>query len=589
MNSFFSGLRVVCTLIGITLLSQVATAQVFLSKSGDNTTGTSWATALHSLSTAVTQAQSSATDVWIAADTYTVSSTVSVPTGVNIYGGFPATGNPGFGDRNADTYRTILDGTDVTWRILVYDGSTYAKIEGITFANVDGYSGGGISVVNSADIDIIECDFIGDRDADLGAGLYIEEAHADIEDCVFEDNFRWRDGGAIELDEGSAIILRCEFRRNGPYGAIRAYKSPLQLDSCEFEENDGQGGGAVFVERGTQVTISNSLFYRNKSNGGGGVHFDRQSGIVLTSCTFVENTAWDGGGGVYLYQSSGQISNNVFIGNSMYAIYEKDVNSDPTVSNNLFYQNTDGVYFDENSTGIQSVTLLNSSLAEASGNIDSDPDFVASSHGDFHLRSTSSAIDFGTILNAPAEDFDGETRPVDIVSIGSEGVGVAYDIGFDEYLDTDGDGLPDYWEDTRGLDSTSSAGDDGTSGDPDGDSLSNSDEFNAYYTNPTLADSDGDGLDDDDEILTYLTDPNERDTDGDSVSDGDEVSNGTDPNVKAAIFVSKSGNNTTGTSWTTALHSLSAAVTLADSSNKGCMGSSRYLYSSEHDLYSVSR
>lgn len=42
---------------------------------------------------------------------------------------------------------------------------------------------------------------------------------------------------------------------------------------------------------------------------------------------------------------------------------------------------------------------------------------------DFHLLETSSAIDKGTSVSAPSEDYDGNTRPI----------GQGYDIGAYEY------------------------------------------------------------------------------------------------------------------------------------------------------------
>ena len=111
-------------------------------------------------------------------------------------------------------------------------------------------------------------------------------------------------------------------------------------------------------------------------------------------------------------------------------------------------------------------------------------------------------------------------------------------------LDTDGDGVPDWWEEKHGLDPSDPAD---AALDADADGLSNLSEFLAG-TDPRLFDTDGDGmpdgweashglcafvaeaaLDDPDgdglvnlEEARFGTDPNLADTDGDGVSDGDE-------------------------------------------------------------------
>ncbi len=107
--------------------------------------------------------------------------------------------------------------------------------------------------------------------------------------------------------------------------------------------------------------------------------------------------------------------------------------------------------------------------------------------------------------------------------------------------DSDGDGMPDDYEDLHGFDNQVNdagldadgdgltnleeylAGTDPNWGDSDNDGLSDGDEVDLHGTNPTLADTDGDGLDDGAEVNVHGTDPLLVDTDGDGQSDGGEV------------------------------------------------------------------
>ncbi|MES2709300.1 MAG: LamG-like jellyroll fold domain-containing protein [Verrucomicrobiota bacterium] len=141
-----------------------------------------------------------------------------------------------------------------------------------------------------------------------------------------------------------------------------------------------------------------------------------------------------------------------------------------------------------------------------------------------------------------------------------------------ESNDDDHDGLPNTWEIQYGLDPASAAGDNGPTGDPDGDELNNLGEL-GRGTSPILADTDNDGLSDlvetnsrvwkdatdtgtspfladtdADGMLDIVenptqtttglsqpgTDPNKKDTDTDGVDDTTEVAFGTNPKLNTS-------------------------------------------------------
>jgi hypothetical protein len=149
---------------------------------------------------------------------------------------------------------------------------------------------------------------------------------------------------------------------------------------------------------------------------------------------------------------------------------------------------------------------------------------------------------------------------VGIRIVGSEGgtasggfIGVSELSALSSSTDVDNDGMDDAWERQNGL----AVGTNDAAGDPDSDSLTNLQEFDAdtnpkvadtdgdgltdgaevnqYHTNPIRADTDADGLSDGAEINTYNTSPFDKDSDSDHFSDGIEVAQGTDP-AKASSF-----------------------------------------------------
>ena len=82
-------------------------------------------------------------------------------------------------------------------------------------------------------------------------------------------------------------------------------------------------------------------------------------------------------------------------------------------------------------------------------------------------------------------------------------------------IDTDGDGMPNTWEITYGLDETSAHD---AELDGDSDALTNLQEF-LYKTNPLVPDTGDDGINDGEEVR-IRTKPTNVDSDSDGLPDG---------------------------------------------------------------------
>lgn len=151
---------------------------------------------------------------------------------------------------------------------------------------------------------------------------------------------------------------------------------------------------------------------------------------------------------------------------------------------------------------VANITVENSIIRGGAYGMEDDDPLL---HPKGYLRAGSPAIDAGIAGGVP-RDFQNETRNLP-------------DIGADEFVDSDADGLPD-WVEALGAQSPT--------GDADGDGLENLWEYAVLGTDPNLYDTDGDGLNDLVEG-SLGTDPLDTDSDADEMSDGYEVACGLDP------------------------------------------------------------
>ncbi len=427
--------------------------------------------------------------------------------GVSIFGGYAGFGAGDPGLRNLVNHISVLSGDlagddepgfvnngENSYHVVTAEllGSD-SKLDGfvITGGNARYSDGGGIVNLDSS-LKVINCE-IRENLAGYGGGVHNQNGSPTFENCIIEGN--WAEGinahgGGMNNEGSDPTLTNCEFRsnivnatnRSRGGGMCNAGSSP-RLVNCVFEGNSAQyensvdgyhcyGGGMWSYFGDSSPTLINCTFQGNSAYHGGGVYSDYGCSLTFINCSFTRNSARGGGG----------VTNN---------------NNNSTFSNCLLWGNIDGGGFDEsaqinNRSGstpsVSHCCIQGLDTYAGNNNIGDDPLLL---RGSCHLRDGSPCIDQGNPVwdYAGLVDNDGEQRQV----------GERVDIGADEFLDTDTDSLPDWWEDRCfGSPTIALPGDD-----QDGDGENNLAEFLAgrnplqgpktYYV--SLAGNDGwDGL-----------------------------------------------------------------------------------------------
>ena len=294
--------------------------------------------------------------------------------------------------------------------------------------------------------------------------MYNGGGSATITNCTFSDNGGdVVGGGGIYNDNCSVAMSNCTFSNNTVLGEVGGggiynYESSGFITNSTFSGNYASQGGGIHNRDSDDVTIINSTFNGNIiADGGGGGIYNKDSSVTIINCTFSGNIAdYGDGGGIYNARSSPTITNCTFNGNSATkhdspfdfgyggGIYNWD--SSPAITNSILWGDTaasggPGIYnYGSFSPTVRYCNIDQDGFAGSDGNIRIDPRFVDPGSGDFHLQGGSPCIDAGTesATALPATDFEGEVRKA----------GVTVDIGADEFVDTDGDGIPDRIEET---------------------------------------------------------------------------------------------------------------------------------------------
>ena len=237
-----------------------------------------------------------------------------------------------------------------------------------------------------------------------GRGIYAVNADDDFNliDSTIHSHNTALAGAGIRINDGAAVTIT---------GSV-------------IRDNISSGeGGAIFANKGS-LTVTNTIFADNQGSNGGVIRSSNGPTINLVNNTFADNTATNQGGVLYICQpGSHTVRNSIFWGNSAAS------------SGDIAYKACSGFATGFMTVTDSDITTSGSSFGNGtpitSNNIDpaQDPLFVDATNDNYHIQSGSPVIDQANSTYAPADDLDGNLRPVD----GDGAGGAADDMGAYEY------------------------------------------------------------------------------------------------------------------------------------------------------------
>jgi hypothetical protein len=352
-----------------------------------------------------------------------------------------------------------------------------ARLEGFTITHgVHASAGGGI-YINGSSPTVTNCRIVDNRTANgapgtpnvaggnggNGAGLYVQNGAPTLGDCTISDNLTGNGGTGYVSQSGpggspggnggagagiyvgtsaSVTLLRCIIASNttgagGAGGSSVTCVPPLACLTFGQDGGDGGDGGGLFTVSGVQAI--NCMFASNATGGGGAAGF----GVALPLPSPGEGgdgAAWCGGDASCAVTQCTLVANNAAPagGAGQPAGIAGGILGTPAVVNSILWNN--------NSTQVPPAASVTYSLVQGghsgTGNLASDPHFVAGGTGNYRLQSDSPCIDAGDNNAVPSTlkfDLDAHKRIRD-----GNGDSVArVDQGVYEYVDpTDTQSLP---------------------------------------------------------------------------------------------------------------------------------------------------
>jgi parallel beta-helix repeat protein len=336
-----------------------------------------------------------------------------------------------------------LDGTGITpdWHdaLFTIEGKSYIKISGLRLINsLSPYGSEGVYLKEGMRQDhiMIEKNYFHNIYGPAVCAYSCENLIIDNNE-ITEVNVDESSGEAISVYD----IHTFEFKNNHIY---RTYKEGIDVQASSngkiynnYIHNVSRIGIYLDAWDGPDHDID---IYQNvvHDNGGDGISMAiEQEGGSLKDISIYNNIVYNNGySGIavssYFFSTPREnikVINNICYNNGHDGIFVGDVPVENSVIRNNICVKNQGYQIASHSP---SVLTIDNNLIDGSTQIYghdaviADPGFVNPSKANFHLRQDSPAIDAGSAVDVPSDDFDGNPRPQ----------GAGYDIGAFEFMGT---------------------------------------------------------------------------------------------------------------------------------------------------------
>ncbi|PNW37119.1 UNVERIFIED_CONTAM: hypothetical protein BEN50_01975 [Euhalothece sp. KZN 001] len=334
----------------------------------------------------------------------------------------------------------------------LYSDNGSPTLRNLVVQNNEATYSAGFQLQGTSNAHIEDVTFTNNIATEQAGAVYVDGSKPTFKDVTFTNNTAInRDGGALLLNQSNAKFEDVTFSNNeaGRHGgAVRVHHSSPTFIEATFTENTATNTGGAIYANGTyndlsQPTIVNSTFTLNNANEGGAIYNDNGRSF-LRNVVFSRNTASGNGGALYNYQNSdADIDNVTFSGNaanSGSAIFNLGTRTDTNpsrswtdwrydqpqinVTNSILWGNED-----DSNSGAQIVNEWRSSSTvtysvvengySGTGNLDTDPLFIAPLSNDVRVEEGSPTIDAGTPSSLPTDnlDLDGDGDTSEALSV----------------------------------------------------------------------------------------------------------------------------------------------------------------------------